>query len=56
MGEVTEDGLYSLTEVECLGSCGSGPMMQINNTYYENLTKAKVDTILDDLRKKGKSG
>ena len=56
MGEVTEDGLFSITEVECLGSCGTGPMMQINETYYENLNRAKVDNILDELRKKAKSG
>jgi NADH-quinone oxidoreductase subunit E len=56
MGGVTEDGLFSITEVECLGSCGTGPMMQINEDYYENLNRAKVDNILDDLRKKAKSG
>ena len=52
MGGVTEDGMFSLTEVECLGSCGSGPMMQINDTYYENLNRARVDNILQELRKK----
>lgn len=52
MGEVTEDGLFSLTEVECLGSCGTAPVMQINDTYYENLDRAKVDSILAELRKK----
>jgi NADH-quinone oxidoreductase subunit E len=52
MGGVTEDGLFSLTEVECLGSCGTSPMMQINDTYYENLNKARVDNILAELRKK----
>lgn len=52
MGGVTEDGLFSLTEVECLGSCGTGPMMQINDTYYENLNRARVDNILAELRKK----
>jgi NADH-quinone oxidoreductase E subunit len=56
MGGITEDGLFSITTVECLGSCGTAPMMQINDTYYENLNKAKVDNILDDLRKKAKSG
>ena len=56
MGGVTEDGIFSITEVECLGSCGTGPMMQINETYYENLNRAKVDNILDELRKKAKSG
>ncbi|UCE64908.1 MAG: NAD(P)H-dependent oxidoreductase subunit E [Candidatus Zixiibacteriota bacterium] len=56
MGGITEDGLFSLTEVECLGSCGTAPMMQINDTYYENLDRAKVDSILNELRKKAKSG
>jgi NADH-quinone oxidoreductase E subunit len=55
-GEVTADGLFSLTEVECLGSCGTAPMMQINETYYENLTRARVEKILDDLRKEARSG
>jgi len=49
-GETTADGLFTLTAVECLGSCGTAPVMQINQTYYENLTKAKVDKIIDDLR------
>jgi NADH-quinone oxidoreductase subunit E len=51
-GETTPDGLFTLSMVECLGSCGTAPVMQINQTYYENLTKAKVDQILEDLRKK----
>ena len=50
-GETTPDGLFTLSTVECLGSCGTAPVMQINQTYYENLTKAKVDQILEDLRK-----
>ena len=48
-GEVSSDGKFSLTTVECLGSCGTAPVMQINNTYYENLTKEKVDEILKNL-------
>jgi NADH-quinone oxidoreductase subunit E len=55
VGGTTSDGLFSLKLVECLASCGSGPMMQINDQYYENLTTEKVDRILDDLRKGGKS-
>ena len=50
-GETTPDGLFSLSTVECLGSCGTAPVMQVNQTYYENLTKAKVDRILEDLKK-----
>ncbi len=49
-GETTEDGLFSLSEVECLGSCGTAPMMQIGFDYYENLTTDKVDEIIDKCR------
>ncbi len=55
LGETTPDGLFSLTRVECLASCGSGPMMQINEDYYEHLTNEKVDRILEDLKRQGKS-
>jgi len=48
-GEVTEDGKFSIKEVECLGACGGAPMMQIGRTYYENLTPELVDKILDGL-------
>ena len=48
-GEITEDGRYSLKEVECLGACGGAPMMQIGNQYYENLTPEIVDAILEGL-------
>ncbi len=49
-GETTPDGLFTLKEVECLGSCGTGPVMQVNTEYYEKLTPGKVDKILEDLR------
>jgi len=45
-GETTKDGKFTLMKVECLGACGSAPMMQVNDDYYENLTPAKVDEIL----------
>jgi NADH-quinone oxidoreductase subunit E len=48
-GEITEDGRYSLKEVECLGACGGAPMMQIGKQYYENLTPEIVDAILEGL-------
>ena len=51
VGETTPDGLFTLLEVECLGSCGTAPMMQINDTYYENLTTERVDGILSQLAK-----
>jgi NADH-quinone oxidoreductase E subunit len=49
-GETTEDGKYTVSLVECLGSCGTAPMMQIGFDYYEDLTTAKVDKILDKLK------
>ena len=51
-GETTPDNLFTLTTVECLGSCATAPMMQINQDYYENLTREKVDRILEDLKAK----
>ena len=48
-GQATADGRFSLTTVECLGSCGTAPMMQINDDYYEDLTPEKVDRILESL-------
>ncbi|MCD6162191.1 MAG: NAD(P)H-dependent oxidoreductase subunit E [candidate division Zixibacteria bacterium] len=50
IGGTTDDGMFSLVLVECLGSCGTAPVMQINDKYYENLTKEKVDEILEKLR------
>lgn len=49
-GETTSDGLFTLISVECLGSCSTAPMMQINHDYYENLTPEKVDSVLKQLR------
>ena len=48
-GETTADGRFSLSEVECLGSCGTAPMFQIGFDYYENLSTEKVDEILASL-------
>lgn len=49
-GETTDDGRFTITMVECLGSCGTAPMMQIGFDYYENLTKESVDKILADCK------
>ena len=49
VGETTPDGKFTLLEVECLGSCGTAPTMQVDDTYYENLTEEKVDSILAGL-------
>jgi NADH-quinone oxidoreductase E subunit len=48
-GETTEDGKFTVSLVECLGSCGTAPMMQIGFDYYENLTRETVDRTLDSL-------
>lgn len=50
VGETTADGKFTLAEVECLASCGTGPMMQINDDYYEELTQEKVGEILRSLK------
>jgi NADH-quinone oxidoreductase subunit E len=49
VGETTPDNKFTLVTVECLGSCGTAPMMQINDTYYENLTEEKIDQIFAKL-------
>ncbi len=48
--QITEDGKYTVTRVECLGSCGTAPMMQVNEVYYENLTKESAMNILRGLK------
>ena len=48
-GETTPDGKFSLVRVECLGSCGTAPMFQLNDDYHEDLTLEKVDRLLDGL-------
>jgi NADH-quinone oxidoreductase subunit E len=47
--QVTADGLFSWTEVECLGACCNAPMVQINDDYYEDLTPQNFEKLLDDL-------
>ena len=49
-GGTSADGMFTLKTVECLASCGTAPMMQIGETYHENLTLQKVDDILDGCR------
>ena len=50
LDEVTEDGKFTVSRVECLGSCGTAPMMQINDRYYENLTNESAMTVLRSLK------
>ena len=47
--ETTSDKLFTISTVECLASCGTGPMMQINDDYYENLNEEKTEKILESL-------
>jgi NADH-quinone oxidoreductase E subunit len=49
-GDTTPDGRFTLSTVECLGSCGTAPVMQVNDDYYENLTGDAIDAILDRCR------
>jgi len=48
-GHTTDDGLFTLTEVECLGACANAPMVQINDDNYEDLTSESMTAILDAL-------
>ena len=50
LGQVTTDGRFSISEVECLGSCGTAPMMQIGNKYYENLTPESAMNLLRTMK------
>ena len=53
-GETTSDGMFTLKTVECLGSCGTAPMLQCGADYHENLTAEKVDTLVENLRTSNK--
>ncbi|MEK6779130.1 MAG: NADH-quinone oxidoreductase subunit NuoE [Candidatus Deferrimicrobiota bacterium] len=48
-GETTPDGKFTLSKAECLGSCGTAPVMQVNDDYHEDLTQEKIDALLDRL-------
>src|SRR6187402_333528 len=52
VGETTADGMFSLKAVECLGSCGTAPMLQCGAAYHEDLTTEKVDVLIEQLRTK----
>jgi NADH-quinone oxidoreductase subunit E len=49
----TQDGLFSLEEVECIGACSWAPAVQVNYDFHENLTIEKMDKVLDEYKKKG---
>jgi NADH-quinone oxidoreductase E subunit len=49
-GETSADGLFSLEEVECMGSCGTAPMIAVNEDFHENLTQEKALELIDSLK------
>jgi NADH-quinone oxidoreductase subunit E len=53
-GETSSDGMFTLKTVECLGSCGTAPMLMCGAQFHENLDKEKVDKLLDTLKTEGK--
>ena len=50
-GETTSDGLFTLTEVECLGACGEGPIIQVNDDYHVKMTKESTGELIESLKK-----
>jgi len=54
VGETTKDGMFTLKVAECLGSCGTAPMLQCGASYHENLTYEKVDAILETYKNEGR--
>ncbi len=54
VGQTTSDGMFTLKTVECLGSCGTAPMMQVGTDFFENLNKEKTDSLLQKFRNEGK--
>jgi len=49
-GGITEDAVFSLEEVECMGSCGTAPMIAVNEDFFENLDEQKVDQIIESFK------
>jgi NADH-quinone oxidoreductase subunit E len=49
-GQTTEDGRFTLLDVQCLGACGQAPVIQINNDYHTDLTVEKLDQLLERLK------
>jgi NADH-quinone oxidoreductase E subunit len=49
-GETTQDGRFTYVSVECLGSCGTAPVLMVNDRYHENVTPQHVDRLLEELK------
>lgn len=50
-GQTTADGRFTLSTVECLGSCGTAPVVMVNEVYHENMSAARLDALIEELRK-----
>lgn len=50
LGQTTDDGLFSVVGVECLGACGYAPMLQLGDFYHEHLTQDKIDALIEDCK------
>ncbi len=50
INQTTDDGLFTVVEVECLGACSNGPMIQINNDFYEDLNEENTKNIIDNIK------
>jgi NADH-quinone oxidoreductase subunit E len=50
-GQTTADGRFTLSTVECLGSCGTAPVVMVNEAYHENMSPARLDALIEELRK-----
>ena len=50
VGETTPDGRFTLSVVECLGSCGTAPVVMVNDAYHENMDAAKLDALIEELK------
>ncbi|MBL0927267.1 MAG: NAD(P)H-dependent oxidoreductase subunit E [Phycisphaerales bacterium] len=55
-GETTDDGKFTLIELECLGSCGTAPAALFNHTLHENLTPEKVERLIEEAERSGSHG
>ncbi len=54
VGETSKDGMFTLKTAECLGSCGTAPMLQCGASYHENLNYEKIDHLLNEYRANGR--
>ena len=50
-GQTSADGRFTLSTVECLGSCGTAPVVMVNEAYHENMDAAKLDALIEELKK-----